>query len=437
MKKYLMTGIAAVAMCAAFTSCSHDEITQFTQEELNQIEAQKMIANYEAAFIKAFGQPAANQDWGFNNKYNATRAATRGSVVKPDMTDWPSAIAPGPLEPGEAEAVTDWFHNHPGFSTETLTWKNYFVQHVSYKTQEQGIWHHHDSNHPENDWDEVKTYDFTLDQLKVGSDQTHVLDYNATKCANGQISDTRYIKNSDTNDFSVLISWATSNESHLYKLAKITYNGKTNYYVGFTAWGEKENNGIEELGAQNKTVCDDWIIKIVPGETEEEDNDFDGRIMCEDLNATDDSDFDFNDVVFDYKISGNTATIKLRAAGGTYPLYVGDVEVHGQFGYTSTNIMINTGAGPTATAETYTYTFPNGTAALPINIPIVVVKNDVPAPLSASTGLAASKIHVPTSTRWLREFQKITWGYPSFGSWVDDPADAFWAKDNINSSFLY
>ena len=24
MKKYLMTGIAAVAMCAAFTSCSHD-----------------------------------------------------------------------------------------------------------------------------------------------------------------------------------------------------------------------------------------------------------------------------------------------------------------------------------------------------------------------------------------------------------------------------
>ena len=34
MKKYLMTGIAAVAMCAAFTSCSHDIRTPITRRSL-------------------------------------------------------------------------------------------------------------------------------------------------------------------------------------------------------------------------------------------------------------------------------------------------------------------------------------------------------------------------------------------------------------------
>jgi hypothetical protein len=40
MKKYLMTGIAALALCAGFTSCSHD-IEQLSQEEINQLEAKK------------------------------------------------------------------------------------------------------------------------------------------------------------------------------------------------------------------------------------------------------------------------------------------------------------------------------------------------------------------------------------------------------------
>lgn len=64
MKKYLMTGIAALAMCAGFTSCSH-EIEPVSQEDLNQFEAQKIVNAYNQAFIRTFGQPAANQTWGF------------------------------------------------------------------------------------------------------------------------------------------------------------------------------------------------------------------------------------------------------------------------------------------------------------------------------------------------------------------------------------
>ena len=337
MKRYLIKGALALIAGLFITSCSHE-----TEVDFVPIQDQR-TQEFDKAFKEAFtSNIAPNQDWGFSTaNYLSSRAGTRGTrgeVVKPDMTNYPSSIAPGPLEAGEAEYVTDWFSKNPGFSHETLTWTNYFVQHVSYKQQERGIWYHRDPLHPENDWDEVKTYNFTLDQLKVGSDQTHVYDYNATQCANGAIADTRYIKGSDTNDFSVLISWATSNESHLYKLAKITYNGKTNYYVGFTAWGENSNNGTEELGAQRKTYCDDWIIKIVPGEGQTIPEGPDtpgtevtppasetehytakhrttkteyfkkrilldyGRVFCEDLGGNYNSnrkDFDYNDVVFD------------------------------------------------------------------------------------------------------------------------------------------
>ena len=70
MKKYLMTGIAALAMCFGFTSCSHD-IEPASQEDLNNLEAEQIVNAYNQAFIKTFGQPAANQDWGFGT--TATR----------------------------------------------------------------------------------------------------------------------------------------------------------------------------------------------------------------------------------------------------------------------------------------------------------------------------------------------------------------------------
>ena len=61
MKKYLMGGIAAVAICAAFTSCSKSN-ELFDQNAAEQIKQQeqvnKMNENYEKAFINTFGQPS-------------------------------------------------------------------------------------------------------------------------------------------------------------------------------------------------------------------------------------------------------------------------------------------------------------------------------------------------------------------------------------------
>lgn len=93
MKKYLMTGIAAVAMCAAFTSCSHD-IASTTQEDIEMQRAEKIQNTYNKAFIATFGQPAADQDWGFSSSASA-RALTRAAMPKtPSFRDTNPIVKP-------------------------------------------------------------------------------------------------------------------------------------------------------------------------------------------------------------------------------------------------------------------------------------------------------------------------------------------------------
>ena len=57
------------------------------------------------------------------------------------------------------------------------------------------------------------------------------------------------------------------------------------------------------------------------------------RVIAEDLSATEGSDFDFNDVVFDVEpnAAGTAAKIVVRAAGGIYRLTVAGREVHEAF----------------------------------------------------------------------------------------------------------
>jgi hypothetical protein len=74
MKKYLMTGVAALALCAGFTACSSDEDFSFNENEY--VESQKALieAKYQQAFVNAFGQPAKNHTWGFGQYVTTTRA---------------------------------------------------------------------------------------------------------------------------------------------------------------------------------------------------------------------------------------------------------------------------------------------------------------------------------------------------------------------------
>lgn len=76
-----MTGMAAIAFCAAFTSCSKgDDIYDPNRTQTSD----NTNASYAEAFIKTFGKPAADQDWGFG-----TVAGTR-SQAAPEVADIPA-----------------------------------------------------------------------------------------------------------------------------------------------------------------------------------------------------------------------------------------------------------------------------------------------------------------------------------------------------------
>ncbi len=78
MKKYLMTGVAALAICAAFTSCSKsDEL--YDQGVINKQNEMTVNEQYAAAFEKAFGKVGANVDWGFSSKSKTRSVNVNGN----------------------------------------------------------------------------------------------------------------------------------------------------------------------------------------------------------------------------------------------------------------------------------------------------------------------------------------------------------------------
>lgn len=157
------------------------------------------------------------------------------------------------------------------------------------------------------------------------------------------------------------------------------------------------------------------------------------RVIAEDLNAQQASDFDFNDVVFDVvKAENDKTTLRLIACGGIYKLTVAGVEVHEKFGQQATNglyPMINTGAKADINGLTPVEFDINGTYNTPElinNIEIRVWKpgtGDEGIPLTAEKGKAACKILVDDSFDVVPEKQGIGNEYGLFSSYVQGKWD--------------
>lgn len=135
-----MTGIAAIALCAAFTSCSHD-LDSLSPEELENLEAQKAFSKYENAFIATFGEPAADQEWGFGAMTASVRNVTRGLSDKTagankNRNQWAAyddiynVEVPTPLSAGQKLRVKAYFQTHRFLTWETPDMTNYFIQQV-------------------------------------------------------------------------------------------------------------------------------------------------------------------------------------------------------------------------------------------------------------------------------------------------------------------
>ena len=495
-----MTGIAAVAMCAAFTSCSHD-VDPVSQEDLNNLEAEQIVNAYNQAFIATFGQPAANQDWGFGTA--ATRSVTRAGNPRCDVegktwADEFKSVA-SPITPEERAAVIEEFskvHNDLG---ETVNWTNYYVQQV-YSCKNQNT-NKYPTFRDQNGTPQTKNAWEQMDKVLCGTFDVHANNFNAnqdpgkvevwdgkTYRADGQkqtyYDEIQLIRDCNTQRFGYHNSLDSKNH---YEYIILKVNGA--YYVGFdfcasysfntrTADGGFVKDNYEQdpgidgdtnyngytlrsndevkwnedgtikgyLGGDKDVhrdhIYNDWIIKISPAVEKSENV---TRIIAEDLNAKantngdfQDSDWDFNDVVFDVKFTSNTtADVHVLAAGGVLPLTVAGREVHGLFGVQvgadGLYPMINTAAGKhyEYTSQPFEVTGINrANNGKDIIIKVTKTLKDGSTrefELTAEKGQPASKLAVdPDRFDWCDERQDITKKYTNFKTWVVTTDPLIW-----------
>ena len=161
------------------------------------------------------------------------------------------------------------------------------------------------------------------------------------------------------------------------------------------------------------------------------------RVIAEDLSASENSDFDFNDVVFDVQLNWPTTgehTITLLAAGGTLPLTIAGEEVHAKFGV-PTNKMVNTEAW-TAQKSPVKFVI-EGEYYNANEIEVRVQKGSDWPLLTAERGRVASKIAVSTDYKWVKELQDISEAYKNFDTYVQNGNPAEWWKDNKKDKYIY
>ena len=82
MRKNLVKGMAALAICAAFASCSHDTDFEASNQEFT---VENLKNEYKVAFEQKYGKVDPNQSWDFTG-FTAS-ARTRGTLSNIGM-DW-------------------------------------------------------------------------------------------------------------------------------------------------------------------------------------------------------------------------------------------------------------------------------------------------------------------------------------------------------------
>ena len=476
-----MTGIAAVAMCAAFTGCSKDtEFEQITPEKISEM-------NYEQAFVSRFGEIASNQDWGFG-KFAAKSARTR-ATIDANGNMWPYTPTVGSTE------RTDVYKYVNTLSTKTKVvpsdLSTYFVTHIYKGSDTHGSYNYSNDLMNQLEFAESAPASISWDGQQQGS-WFHVYDFNSA--VSTDYEGNMLVINTPPLNFAYKNSadskwhdkWIGVDGANIPKTGGGNYAG--NYYICFdfeampndvyTVFAMPDENNAKvnvpgywkdktgadliaagitslyttgEKGEKEYTVAanwtaeqvqyenmyapgddnyTDWIIRLVEASTDE-DEDFpaaDVRVLAEDLDVTENfdgqtykGDFDFNDAVFDviYDYEGTTWII-VQAAGGTYPLYVDGNEVHAALGGNTSQMIHTDGSkGPSRPINLgKKYTDAN-------DIPVIVELPSGRRELTAGVGKAPHKLAVDKDFEWMGERISIETLYPLFSQWVKHP-DTKW-----------
>ena len=121
MKKYLVMAAAAVAV-SAFVSCSKDKDLYDPSKTTEQF-----LKTYQDAFVRVFGQPSADQSWGFGAP--ATSRMTRSA--NPNGNMWCQTYdVPYALTDNQKDIVRKYYQQVRDPQDEGFNYTNFFVQDV-------------------------------------------------------------------------------------------------------------------------------------------------------------------------------------------------------------------------------------------------------------------------------------------------------------------
>ena len=318
--------------------------------------------------------------------------------------------------------------------------------------------------------------------LTAGSSELY---YNSTYLLGDNDTDKIAFYSTNTNMYGGTIYNLTEDEM------KTTQDGKT--CLNLVKFQQLKKDGYHPISTDLKTwvkwqaACDgyysDWIVTLTEAkriDTQTPDSNYRGiRIMAEDLSASEASDFDFNDVVFDVEwtfAEGATSTNKVKvtlwAAGGTLPLMINSVngnggfEVHNALGVSEIKTMINTHAKDRAgtykekdangVVQEVTYYWlddakngkpyieeelelANGASIskddfeTDVNkyVRVEVEKNGKWYLLTAERGTPACKFGCPVGTPWAMERHNMNNAFTSFKSWVNNSSPTDWYNSKV------
>lgn len=244
-----------------------------------------------------------------------------------------------------------------------------------------------------------------------------------------------------TNDNSLYLTNIPGHQND-HKALNLKFLAKK-YEEGWLPVDSKQLKLWVKVGGCADGYYSDWIVTFMPATSGSTTN-YDGRIMAEDLSVSESSDWDFNDIVFDYKIENGVASILLQAAGGTLPLTIGGslnsdgevildasgnpangIEIHGAAYLGS--YMVNTGAG--ATHAPVPLTLNDKAYSAPEDIVLCVQKTVNGTKqwivIGAPVGRPAGKFVTDTTTDWVDEYANIKGAYPQFKTWVTNGTGRF------------
>jgi hypothetical protein len=201
MKKYLMTGVAALAMFAGFTACSSDEDFAFSEEEYVNAQTALIEAQYQQAFVNAFGQPAKNHTWGFG-EYMTTRSGNTGDTypqteayhnmnhnewADPDK-EFGGYKVPDPLTEEQKAVVAAYFQSVPNLTYEDPHLRHFFVQQV-YKGGKVDAGQVRNTTEGITAANGTKYDSGNMNLLSVGQNNIHINDFNAGSCSTSNVLD--------------------------------------------------------------------------------------------------------------------------------------------------------------------------------------------------------------------------------------------------------